>query len=163
MAKYKGNLNVNIIIIVGITLVAILFTIVLVGVLFNLATDRSAEHDEFVKAAKSETFPNGIYNGSATIYQASWQGKKIDSSKRTGINRFAGDDRYPFEINHAKSLRNSTKDIIRINYNIPANPFWLRIATDEMVQTGTDSYLGAIQIQILPGLPFTIGYFRLSK
>lgn len=163
MANHKGNNFVNILIIISVVIFAVLLIIIVVGEYFNFKTDKSLEHSEFIKITQPSKIPDGKYNGSATINIGSWQGKNFNSTRREGINRFTNGEKYPFELSLSKSLRNKNKEVIKINYNLSANPLWLRLITDEIIQTSPNHYIGAIQVQILPGLPFTVGYFRLSK
>lgn len=38
-----------------------------------------------------------------------------------------------------------------------------RRTTDEIVQVESGTYLGKVHLHILPGYPFTMGYFRLEE
>lgn len=57
----------------------------------------------------------------------------------------------------------SSKDVLKIDYAIPANPFWLRFILDEIVETEPGKLLGKVHIHLLPDLNFTLGFFTLEK
>jgi hypothetical protein len=118
------------------------------------------------------TFPNpalnGFYEGHvAEIPTTSWQGKKFDVENNKGINIFKKDtleqERYPFKSLKTKGVHDKDQDVLAIDYNIPENPFWLKLILDEVVQVGPTSYLGKLQLRIIPNYPFTLIFFTLEK
>lgn len=113
-----------------------------------------------------DPLPDGLHSGSAEGYSGSWQGKKFDRGASTGINLFKlGDkveERYPFITSVGKGVKDD-KDVIKIDYNIPQNPWYLRMILDEIVEVKPDEYLGKLHLRIIPGAPFTLAYFKLSK
>lgn len=149
-----------------------LFVIVVAGGLGyghyrTLLSEGSPKQDAFVKGAFPSPVPDGLLKGSIDGLQVSWKGKKMHAKDQTGINIFAGEnsdeERYPFKTEHAKGLRDPDFDVLRIDYDLPDNPFWLRRITDEIVQVEKGKYLGKVHVRILPDYPFTMGYFRLEK
>ncbi|MBA3678713.1 hypothetical protein H0W80_00740 [Candidatus Saccharibacteria bacterium] len=154
----KGNIII-------IILVAILILVLIIGIVmgyFNYSANHRPEQAEFNKGTVPRELPNGSYNGSATVGIGSWLGKSFDAQAKTGVNRFADSDRYVFTVYPGKGLTDS-REVIKIDYNQPTNPWWLKFVTDEIVQVAPDEYLGKIQVNVLPGLPMTYGYFRLKK
>lgn len=145
----------------------------IIGVLLLLGYGRTyvVEHQ-----AQQQTFTNGIasftaldgeYEGVAHGYSGSWQGKTIFQEKQSGINRFRYGERvenkYPFRLSMQRALRDSGKNVIVLDYNQPGNPWWLKYIVDEMVEVGSQQYLGKVHIRIIPELVFTLGYFSLTK
>jgi hypothetical protein len=133
----------------------------------TLLSEGSPKQDSFVKGIFPSPLPVGLLRGTVDGLQVSWKGKKLNDANRTGINVFAGEngeeERYPFKTYQAKGLRDPEIDVLRIDYDLPGNPFWLRRITDEIVQFEKGKYLGKVHIRILPGYPFTMGYFRLEQ
>ncbi len=83
-----------------------------------------------------------------------------------GINEFHGRDtfaRYPFRMEVGKALVDQNKQVLRIDYNIPANLPWIRFVLDEVVETRPGHFLGKMHLRIIPKLPFTLAYFELDK
>ena len=110
--------------------------------------------------------PIGLYKGTAEeLGEVSWKGKKFLGEGK-GINLFeydgVVDEKFTFTIYEAKSLRGGHQ-VLRIDYNQPGNPLWLRFIADEIVSVGEDRFLGVVYITAVPGLPFRMGYFRLER
>ncbi len=119
----------------------------------------------FSKGKVLKELPNGFYQGHVNRIKVSWQGKKFDAKKGTGINVFKNDDqlteKYPFKIYQAQGLKDKM-EVLRIDYNLPQNPFWVRLVVDEIVEISPDNFLGKVNIKLF-GLIFTPGYFTLTK
>ncbi len=130
-------------------------------------SERGATQAAFKAGVAEVAGLDGEYKGFVTGYTGSWQGKTLRSSDGRGINRFkegeALTDKYPFAFYVAEGLRDRTQYVIRLDYNQPENPWWLRFVVDEMVQTAPDAYLGKVHLRLLPGVVFTLGYFTLTK
>lgn len=107
--------------------------------------------------------PNGFYRGSLKRLKTPWQGKKFDEGTSTGINLINGKEVYPFKTYVGKGLKDKNLNVLKIDYNTPENPFWVRLILDEIVQISPNKYLGKVHLKIIPGLPFTLGYFNLEK
>ena len=133
----------------------------------TLLSEGSPKQDAFVKGTFPSPLPVGLLKGTVDGLQVSWKGKKLNAYHQTGINIFVGEtgeeERYPFKTYQAKGLRDPDLDVFRIDYDLPGNPFWLRRITDEIVQVEKGTYLGKVHLRILPGYPFTMGYFRLEQ
>ncbi len=117
----------------------------------------------FLSGKVPDPNPNGFYKGSLDGPKTFWQGKKFDAASSTGINLIGSKEVYPFKTYVAKGLKDKNLDVLKIDYNIPENPFWIRLILDEIVQISPNNYLGKVHLKIIPGLPFTLGYFRLEK
>ncbi len=80
-----------------------------------------------------------------------------------GWNEFAGRIRLGrFGVSSGKSALGDGQAVLRIIYNRPGNPFWLRLLTDELKQIGPDHYLGRGIIRI-GGFRFNSFYFTVAK
>ena len=119
------------------------------------------------KAFEGGTLPEGLegfYQGRLAGLSLPWRGKFFN--KESGLNRFhvfGQRDLFEFKISQGPGLTDPTVTVLKIDYNIPENPFWLRLILDELVQIGPDNYLGKAHLRLISSLPFTVVYFRLSK
>lgn len=133
----------------------------------TLLSEGSPKQAAFAQGTFPFPLPDGLLKGSVNGHQVSWKGKKLDATNQTGINIFVvengEEERYPFKTYRAKGLRNPEIDVFRIDYDLPDNPIWLRRITDEIVQIEKGTYLGKVHLRVLPGYPFTMGYFRLEQ
>ena len=141
---------------------------VIFGVVRTWQMEHSPNQSRFVEGKKPMPAPDGLYNGSVSGPKVSWLGKKFNAAAQTGINIFddgngSKRERYPFKTSVSKGIRDAGADVVAIDYDIPGNPFWLRPILDEIVQIGPDKYLGKLHVRIIPGYPFTLAYFELSK
>ncbi len=110
--------------------------------------------------------PNGLYAGSVEGTPVSWKGKKFDAVTHTGINLFSSStgtstEKYPFVFSVGKGTHDPIQ-VIRIDYNLPANPFWLRPILDEIVEVAPGEYLGKLQLRMFPGYSNTLTFFHLK-
>ena len=139
---------------------------VLLALLRTYQTQHKFLQKDFLKGTIPNPLPNGPYKGGVANLKVTWQGKSFDAKNNTGINKFkVGDkevEKYPFKTYVAKGLQDNI-DVIKIDYNIRQNPWWLRIVLDEIVKTGEDEFLGKVHMRLIPGLPFSLGYFTLKK
>lgn len=98
--------------------------------------------------------------------EVSWKGKKFLGEGR-GINVFekAGvkEESFTFALSVSDSIDISGKKVLKLDYGDKTNPLWLRFIVDEMVSVGDNKFLGIVSIDLIPGLPFRMGYFRLEK
>ncbi len=145
---------------IAIWLIVILFV---AGFARTWQMDRDPLQAEFRAGTVPSPALNGPYRGSVPGYSVSWLGKKMTAPDNAGINVFSDGDRYPFATSVGPGLRDMDIQVLKIQYDVPGNPWWLRLVLDEMVQVGLGKYLGKVNVRIVPGLPFTIGYFRLEK
>jgi hypothetical protein len=144
----------------------IVLLVLLLGLLYGTWRTWQVEHNtrqaEFRAGTIPTDLPDGPYDGSSpSLERGSWHGKSFDRAKATGLNRVGDGEKYPFAMYFGRGLRDPIK-VITIDYNHPSNPWWLRLVTDEIVQTSPNHFLGKIQVRIL-GLTFSVGYFELKK
>jgi hypothetical protein len=152
------------------TLLAILAAIALAFVVTlyvkHWQTQHSAQAAIFRKGKVRSQLPDGLFSGTVAGQQIVWQGKKFDAKNKTGINVFdklgKTVERYPFLLSTGTGLADPI-DVIRIDYNIPENPIWLRMVLDEIVEVEPGHYLGKLHFKVLPGLSFALGYFELRQ
>ena len=153
-------------------LLKVLIGLVLAAMLLCVARTWQMEHSPrqalFEKGIIPNPLPDGMYQGSVPGHTFSWLGKKFNAADSTGINVFSDamggqTTKYPFKTSVGKGVHDANLDVLKIDYNIPDNPLWLRLVLDEVVQTGPDQYLGKLQFRIIPGYPFTLSYFELKK
>lgn len=153
---------------VALTIFALLLInlgiILLLGVFRTWKVQSNPLAQEFLKG-KVPTNLNGLYKGTVNI-KTTWQGKKFTSSTKTGTNMFKNADgaheRYSFKTYAGKGLQDDIL-VLKIDYNLPENPLWLRFIVDELVQTAPRKYLGKLNVKLTPGLSFALGYFSLEK
>ncbi len=131
----------------------------------NYQLDRSDNEKVFIKSHAPKTSLEGFYKGSVHGYHGLWMGKKFNSKDSTGVNVFDSTKKedYPFVTSIGKGLRNNNLDVLKIDYDIPSNPFWLRIIRDEAVETAPGVILGKMQLNLFPQFPFTILFFELRN
>lgn len=154
------------------TLLFVVVGLALVGSsLFGLWRTRKSEqspNQERFLAGTAETLSlDGDYQGTVTGYSGSWQGKAFTQTDNSGLNRFLENGeivkKFPFKTYVAKGLRDVDLDVIKLDYNQPGNPWWLRFIVDEIVLVSPNTYLGKVYIRVVPGLVFSMGYFTLEK
>lgn len=155
---------------VKVLFITVFIAIVLLFLFLTLRTSSvqgKPEQKSFLAAKFPAPLPQGFYKGSVKGINTSWQGKKFDSSASRGINVFNSDGKkreaYPFKTYKDSGLRDKNSTVLRIDYNISENPFWLRFIVDEIREEKPGEYLGKVHIRILPNLSFTLGYFNLKK
>jgi len=141
---------------------------ILLGILRTWQMEHSADQAIFAAGTAPSPAPHGFYSGAIAGPHVSWLGKTFYAAQHTGINEFdAGrgtkTENFPFKTQSNKGLTDKNLYVLDIDYNIPANPFWVRPILDELVQTAPDTYLGKLQLRLIPGLPFTLIFFRLSR
>lgn len=151
---------------VVITLVIILVLTAIVLLYFQLRTvrtERDARQQTFAAGHLPDPLPDGLFSGQVLGYHGSWTGKTFDYKTKTGINNFSdGNQLYQFVFYEGVGLRDKNLQVIKIDYDQPGNPFWIRWITDEIVETESGQFLGKIHLRLF-GYPFTIGYFSLRK
>ncbi len=141
------------------------FVILVIAIFRGILVTRRTQSDPLQKEFLTGTVPenlDGVYRGTTTGPLGSWQGKEIDDTTKTGINIFKEGKRYPFKIFPARGLHDNI-ELLRIEYNIPGNPLWVRFIADELVQVGDNKYLGKIHARILPGFSVELGFFTLER
>src|SRR5689334_8884101 len=89
-------------------------------------TQYSPNQQIFLKGSLPKPLPNGLYKGSVTGYSGSWKGKKFEAGSSSGINLINNEEKYPFKTYVGKGIADKNLDVLKIDYDIPQNPFWLR-------------------------------------
>ena len=150
-------------------LIIFLFIFAFFGLLFyrHWKTQRSPNQAQFLRGQIPTQLPNGPMEGTVGGITTTWQGKKFDRENSKGINLFSKnyetEERYPFKTEVAKGAVDHDLDVIKIDYDIPENPIWLRFILDEIVEVEPGKYLGKVMIRFTPQLTFALGYFELKK
>lgn len=130
-------------------------------------TGRSQNQENFLRGTADIAALDGDYQGSVTGYSGSWQGKTFNRTDGSGRNRFQEHGgivtKFPFKTSVGKGVRDTQLDVIKLDYNQPGNPWWLRLIIDEVVLVAPDTYLGKVHIRVAPGIVFSMGYFTLEK
>ncbi len=124
------------------------------------------QHD-FLQGKVPNPKLDGIYHGSMG-FNTSWIGKKMNAPENTGINLFKDKNdvessKYPFKTSVGSGLFDKNLLVLKIDYNVKGNPFWIRWIVDELVEIKPNEYLGKMNLKIIPGLPFSVLYFELKK
>ncbi len=148
------------------TLVSLVGLAIIVAFVRTWQMENSNRQSVFLKGTVPSILPDGLYSGTVPSHKVSWLGKKFDPSTSSGINVFSENgtttEMYPFKFSSSKGLRDRNLDVIKINYDEPTNPFWLRFVVDEIVEITPNQYLGKLHISIY-GFTFTLAYFELKK
>jgi hypothetical protein len=125
-----------------------------------------ADQQLFTKGRVPNPPPQGFYMGSVQGYKVSWQGKSFDAASESGINIFTDGtalyEKYPFKTSVGTGVHDSIS-VLQIDYDRPENPWWLRPVLDEVVEVAPGKYLGKLNVRVIPGYPFTLQYFELTK
>jgi hypothetical protein len=136
---------------------------------FTSRTVWDGRHAVFAGGVVPDPLPNGRYRGSVPGYQglaAAWAGKQFDAPNGTGTNlvRASGgvQETAPFRTYQDRSFRDPGQSVLRVDYDIPENPPWLRICTDELVQLEPGRLLGKAIVRLIPGRPLTMLFFELE-
>jgi len=122
---------------------------------------------EFLQGKLPNPKPDGTYQGSMG-FDVAWVGKKFNADQSTGINILKDKqgnqfEKYPFKTYVSTGLFDEKLFVLRLDYNVQGNPFWVRWIVDEMVETAPNQYLGKMHVKIIPGFPFSILFFELKK
>ena len=137
----------------------------LLGILRTWQTQHSKNQKRFLSGTVAE--PDGMFKGVLRGYTGPWRGKRFLKKEKTGMNVFSvGSHKielYPFEIRIDKGYIDKEIQTIKLDYNLPKNPWWLRLILDEIVTIEKDAYIGKVHFRIIPGFSFALGYFELKK
>lgn len=151
----------------GIILVIVFAVIMFMGAAITYGTQHGDLQAQFLKGTVPAQLPDGAYRGTVPGYGGTWYGKEFSARTATGINLFSNGQsltkNYRFKIYRAKGIRDSQLDVLRIDYDVDGNPAWLRMVTDEIVQTEPGHFLGKLHLRAVPGYPFALGFFELRK
>lgn len=154
-----------------VALVVIILILILLAILLGLFRTIQIQHKpqqkEFVSGIVPKELPNGLYRGTVSGLNTTWEGKRFDASNSSGINVFRNgndrDEKYPFKTYVGEGIQDKNLKVVKIDYSANKNPWWLRYILDEVVEVAPGKYLGKVHVTIIPGLPFSVGYFRLEK
>jgi hypothetical protein len=76
----------------------------------------------------------------------SWEGKKINKNNKSGINILLKDgiqkEMFPFKYYSGNGIRDKNMKVLKIDYNLPENSFWLYLILDEVVEVEQGRFLG---------------------
>jgi hypothetical protein len=140
-----------------------------VVVYFIRRTAQDPRQRQFAEAGVA-ALPDGRYDGTVPGYEGlarRWKGKRFDAASGTGLNLVEADgqivERIPFRLYLAPRYQGEGGEVVRVDYNVPENPSWLRICADELVEVGPGEYLGVSYIRLLPGHPFAMLFFELRS
>ena len=132
----------------------------------NFRTQANPSQKIFLKGTVPAKFPDGFYKGTVKGLNTPWIGKEFNAKEMRGINIFKENEKitkkYHFHLYKGRGLADKNLEVIKIDYNLPQNPIWMRFIMDEIVETGKDQYLGELHIR-LPGVSFALGFFTLEK
>lgn len=132
------------------------------GAIKSYQTNKHPDNDRFISGNYPSMPLDGKYQGSWMGNQTTWQGKEFFAASNAGINNFTDGQRYRFKTYKAQSI-SSGQEVLKIDYDIPGNPFWVRRIVDELVEVDPGKYQGKVYVKYLPGLTFTLTYFTLEK
>lgn len=147
----------------GIALLGFLLSLVIIN---HIWVQSTTDEKLFLSGTVPQSL-DGFYRGSTHLPKFNWLGKSFNSAKATGFNNLQEDgkvvQRYPFKTYQAKGLQDKKLAVLRIDYDLAENPWWVKKVTDEIVEVGPGRLLGKVNYQILPGFALAIGYFALEK
>ena len=136
---------------------------------------REPNQQEFSRGRTPNPRPDGFYHGDIG-FETSWVGKKFYAESSTGINVFrekkqpaaaksssVAKEKYPFKTSVGTGLFDPNLFVLKIDYNVKENPFWVRWVLDEIVEVAPGDYLGKVHLRVIPGFPFSVLYFELKK
>lgn len=163
--------------------------IFVLGLLMTFLVERSLYQQVFIQGLAPDPLPDGFHPGEAHILfdkKTPWLGKEFDAQKQIGFNIFTplgarilkiasplyqkfsvNEERntraYYFKTYIGKGKKDVNTDVLKLDYDMPENPFWIRAILDEVVEIAPEQYLGKIHLKLLPGFYATIGYFGLKS
>ena len=139
--------------------------VILIGIIRTWRVQANPLQQEFLKG-KLPGELDGLYKGYVSGLETTWQGKKFNSAESAGINLFNDADviheKYPFRTYSGRGAQDSI-EVLKIDYNLNENPLWLRFIVDELVETSPNKYLGKLNVRLIPGVAFSLGFFNLEK
>lgn len=142
------------------------FLVALLGFLRTWQLENRDAQQVFLRGKVPSKPLEGFYKGRLGEGEG-WQGKEFDPKESRGINIFLKDGertkKYPFKVYEANGLRDKNLKVIRIDYDLPENPFYIRIIKDEIVEVEKDKFLGKAHLNLIPTFPITAVFFNLSK
>jgi len=151
-----------------LSLIPLLLIIFLIFVAYRVyTTQHGTQQAEFLAGKLPAEMPDGLYKGSSEFGANNpWKGKKFDRAAQTGINEVTISGRtaekFPFKTYTGVGIVDTQLQVIKIDYDIPQNPWFVKIVLDEIVQTAPGHFLGKVNLRVA-GLVLPVGYFGLGK
>lgn len=166
----------------------VIVALLILGALGTLLIERSPYQKQFAQGRVPAPLPQGFHPGVAHVLfdkQTPWLGKFFDREQQLGHNIFTplgarilkfaspfyrqfsrnedGNTRaYYFKTWVGKGKKDRALDVLKLDYDMPENPLFIRIILDEVVEITPQQYLGKIHVKLLPGFWISIGYFALT-
>lgn len=128
--------------------------------IWSASADGRPANTVFLAGRVPQPSLDGFYMGNHQN-GSTWQGKKFDAAAQSGINVFGDNEKYSFATSNQRSLSGGP-DVLRLDYNQAGNPWWIRLITDEIVQTSDGKLQGKVYLRLGP-LTLTMTYFELQK
>lgn len=156
---------------------AIKFIVVLIGSIIVIllvfcvwrtwATGDGPRYERFLEGFAPTQFPDGFYAGEVMEGpQGNWRGKVFNAEHGTGLNVFDENgwraERYVFRMTRGPGLREKKQIVLKLDYNLRENPWWLRPVLDELIVERDGTLYGKMHLRIIPNVPFTITYFTMK-
>lgn len=146
-------------------LILFLLLLLILAFIRSLILENSSKQKAFIKGRLPSKL-QGFYPGTALI-TGPWLGKSFNPESSSGINVISsnGDRKnvFPFKTEEGISLTNKNLKVLKIDYDIKENPFWVRIVLDELVETSSGNYLGKAYLRLMPNFPLSVMFFKLTK
>jgi hypothetical protein len=139
---------------------------------YGIVQTQKVEHDPRQATFAASPAPHadieGLHRGSLGGREVPWKGKKFEASDHRGVNVFLTRDgrteeRYPFRTRLGRGIKDKKTDVLKIDYDIEGNPWWLRRIADEVVEVAPGELLGKVHVRWVLGMTFTMGYFDLER
>ena len=142
--------------------------LILAGEIRTMQVQSSPQQKIFLEGHIPSPAPKEFYAGSVPgMTDSPWKGKRFDPSHASGINVFVNQGKatakFPFKTSTGAGARDPQVQVLRIKYNNPENPWWVRIFLDEVVATSPGNLLGKLSLELVPGRPYQITFFELQK
>jgi len=139
--------------------------------IYGVARTQKVEGDPRQNVFAAGTVPagvDGLYRGSLQGREVPWKGKKFQDADDTGLNVFVTKDghteeRYPFRTYVGRGIKDKKLRVLKIDYGVKGNPWWLRRIVDEVVEVAPGELLGKVHVKWILGITFTMDFFKLEK
>jgi hypothetical protein len=169
MEGVRRRARVKLALAIGGALLAIPFAgITVYGIVRTQRVEADPRQKAFAAAARPDPGISGLYRGSLQGREVTWKGKKFKADDRTGINLFLTkegktEERYPFRTRLGRGVKDKMLEVLKIDYDLAGNPWWLRRVLDEVVEVAPGELLGKVHLRWVLGMTFTMGYFKLER